>query len=95
MVDEEEVPKNSAVNFIIESAAQIDDKKNEVKNKDISVIFCIDQSGSMCCTSPIEGKFKLRGDKTSQINEELRAFMDGSDQFLNNSEKNVTYVSRM
>ena len=42
MVDEEEVPKNSAVNFIIESAAQIDDKKNEVKNKDISVIFCID-----------------------------------------------------
>jgi hypothetical protein len=31
------------------------------------VIFCIDVSGSMCITTEIEGKHKLRGDKLQQI----------------------------
>jgi hypothetical protein len=37
------------VNYILEAAAQIQDKKVDGK-KDISVVFCIDQSGSMCCS---------------------------------------------
>ena len=48
-IEEEEKPKNKAVNFILEAAAQVEDKKNEGK-QDISVVFCIDQSGSMCCS---------------------------------------------
>jgi len=61
--------------------------------KDISVVFCIDQSGSMCCSQPVQGKFKIKGDKTGGM-KDLMKFSDGSDQFLQ-GEKNVTYVSRM
>ena len=63
-------------------------------NKEISVVFCIDQSGSMCCSQPVQGKFQIKGDKTKEM-KDLMKFSDGSDQFMDNSEKNVTYVSRM
>jgi len=62
-------------------------------NKDISVIFCMDVSGSMCVSQPIKGKFSLKGDKAKEM-KDLMKFGDGSDQFLQ-GEKNVTYVSRM
>ena len=80
------------MNYIIEAAAQVQDKK-ALGQKDISVIFCIDQSGSMCCSQPIQGKFQIKGDKTKEM-ETLMKFGDGSDQFLQ-GERNLTYVSRM
>jgi hypothetical protein len=40
-IEEEEMPKNKAVNYIVEAAAQVMDKQ-AMGNKDISVIFCID-----------------------------------------------------
>ena len=40
-IDEEEKPKDKAVNFMVEAAAQVQDKKVQGQ-KDISVIFCID-----------------------------------------------------
>lgn len=43
--------------------------------KEISVVFCIDQSGSMCCTEPIQGKFKIKGDKTASM-KDLMKFSD-------------------
>jgi len=46
-VDEEEIPKVSEVNYLVEAAAQAQDKKMG-GNQDISVVFCIDISGSMC-----------------------------------------------
>ena len=46
-IDEEERPQTGAVNYIVEAAAQVQDKK-ALGKKDISVVFCIDQSGSMC-----------------------------------------------
>ena len=61
--------------------------------KDISVVFCIDRSGSMCCSQPVAGKFKIKGDNTGSM-KDLMKFSDGSDQFLQ-GERNVTYVSRM
>lgn len=61
--------------------------------KDISVIFCIDQSGSMCVSQEIRGKHKIKGDKTDAM-KDLMKFGDGSDQFRQ-GERNVTYVSRM
>ena len=91
-IEDEEKPKSNAVNYIIEAAAQVIDKK-QAASQDISVVFCIDQSGSMCCSQAIQGKFKLKGDKTSEMND-LMKFSDGSDQFLQ-GERNVTYVSRM
>lgn len=92
-IEDEEKPQNKAVNFIIEAAAQVQDKK-VMGSKEISVVFCIDQSGSMCCSQPVQGKFKIKGDKTAAL-AELMKFSDGSDQFMNQGEKNVTYVSRM
>ena len=51
-LEEEEKPQTKAVNYILEAAAQIQDKK-VMGQKDISVVFCVDQSGSMCCSQPI------------------------------------------
>jgi hypothetical protein len=65
---------------MMEAAAQVQDKKVMGK-KDISVIFVMDQSGSMCVSTPIQGKHQLKGDKTNEM-KELMKFSDGSDQFL-------------
>lgn len=40
-LEEEEKPKSKAVNYVMEAAAQVQDKKHQGA-KDISVIFCID-----------------------------------------------------
>lgn len=78
-LEEEEKPQTKAVNYIVEAAAQVQDKM-AVGAKEISVVFCIDQSGSMCCSEPVQGKFKIKGDKTGGM-KDLMKFSDGSDQF--------------
>jgi hypothetical protein len=93
MIDDEEVPKNNEVTYMIEAAAQVQDKK--LAGQDISVVFCLDVSGSMCVSQAIEGKHKLKGDKLSEMQRELRKFGDGSDQFMNAKDKQKTYVSRI
>ena len=40
-LEEEEKPKSSAVNYILEAAAQVEGKKIQGK-EDVSVVFCID-----------------------------------------------------
>lgn len=55
----------------------------------------MDISGSMCVSQAIEGKHKLKGDKVSGLNKEMRKFGDGSDQFFNSADRNKTYVSRL
>ena len=60
MIDDEEMPKNSEVTYMIEAAAQVEDKK--LAGQDISVVFCLDVSGSMCVSQAIEGKHKIKGD---------------------------------
>lgn len=49
----------------------------------------------MCVTEPIEGKFSLKGDRRNKDIAELAEYDDGSDQFINESDKGVTYVSRL
>jgi len=48
MIDDEEVPKGNETTYIIEAAAKVLDKK--YSTSDVSVIFCVDISGSMCVT---------------------------------------------
>ncbi len=48
VMDEEEKPKTEAISYLIEAAAQVENKK--MQGQDISVIFCLDVSGSMCVT---------------------------------------------
>jgi len=78
---------------MIEAAAQVQDKK--LAGQDISVVFCLDISGSMCVSQAIDGKHKIKGDKTTEMVNEMKKFGDGSDQFYNNKDKGKTYVSRI
>jgi Mg-chelatase subunit ChlD len=47
MMEPEEIPKTDQVNYILEAAAQVQDKKMMGK-QEITVVFAIDISGSMC-----------------------------------------------
>ena len=67
-LDSEEIPKANVVNYLVEAAAQVQDKKIGGAEQDISVVFCIDISGSMCVTEAVEGKHQIRGDKQKDLN---------------------------
>jgi len=91
-LEEEEKPKSNKINYILESVAQVQEKHEE---DDISIIFCIDISGSMCVTTPVKGKLKFKGDKKDDWAELNRNFGDGSLQYLPQEDQNVTWVSRL
>lgn len=93
-IDAEEIPKSKEVNYILEAPAQVLDKKMMGK-QEISVVFAIDISGSMCVSKEIRGKHSIKGDKTKNQFQELMKFSDGSDQKMNGESGNITYVSRM
>ena len=77
MIEEEEMPQSNEVTYLLEAAAQRQDRL--MGGQDISVVFCLDISGSMCVTQPIEGKHNLRGNRLQALRDEMRAFGDGSD----------------
>lgn len=72
----------------------MDKKSQGTIAKDITVIFCIDISGSMCVSLPVQGRHQLKGDRMNQLQNELRQFGDGSDQRLQ-GDHNTTWVSRL
>eukprot|EP00343_Euplotes_focardii_P007439 CAMPEP_0205819948 /NCGR_PEP_ID=MMETSP0206-20130828/2483_1 /ASSEMBLY_ACC=CAM_ASM_000279 /TAXON_ID=36767 /ORGANISM="Euplotes focardii, Strain TN1" /LENGTH=578 /DNA_ID=CAMNT_0053114125 /DNA_START=243 /DNA_END=1978 /DNA_ORIENTATION=- len=88
-LEKEEIPTDDAVNYILE----IDEEKQKKSKSDVSVIFCLDVSGSMCVTTPVDGKMKIKGDRLNEI-QDLMKFSDGSDQFFK-EKKNLTYISRL
>ena len=47
--------------------------------QDVSVVFAIDISGSMCVSKEVRGKHSIKGDKTKNAFSELMKFSDGSD----------------
>jgi len=54
--------------------------KKQIGKQEISVVFAIDISGSMCVTKEIRGKHSIKGDKSKAAFAELMKFSDGSDQ---------------
>lgn len=88
-IEKEEIPTEDAVNYVLE----VDEEKQKKSSSDVSVIFCLDVSGSMCVTTPVKGKFKVKGDRVKEM-QELMKFSDGSDQF-HNEMRNTTYISRL
>ena len=70
MIDDEEVPKNTKVTYMLEAPAQVEDKK--LAGQEISVVFCVDVSGSMCVTQAINGKHQIKGDTLKERNQRLR-----------------------
>ena len=77
-IDEEEKPKSKSVNYIVEGAAQVM-RKTLGGTKNISTVFCCDQSGSMCVSQPVKGKHQIKNDKRKDL-AELMKFSDGSNQ---------------
>lgn len=75
---DEEIPKKEAVNYILENAKAEENKKKS--EEELAIVFCVDISGSMGVTKPMAGKFKIKGDRLSEL-QELMKFSDGSDQF--------------
>lgn len=68
--------------------------KKKMGSQDITVVFAIDISGSMCVSKQIQGKHSIKGDKTAAMRE-LMKFSDGSDQKMHGESGNMTYISRM
>lgn len=64
---------------------------------DNAVVFCIDTSGSMCVTTEVVGKLKLKGaeERERALAAQLQEFGDGSHQRLRGQGRDVTYVSRL
>ncbi|CAI2385036.1 unnamed protein product [Moneuplotes crassus] len=89
MLEEEEIPTEEYVHYVL----GMDEDKIKKGTDSSSVIFCLDVSGSMCVTTPVKGKLKIKGDKLKEL-QELMKFSDGSDQFYSES-RNSTYISRL
>jgi len=66
LIDEEEIPTTTQVTYLLEAAAQVQDR-DKMSGQDISVIFCLDVSGSMCVTQPVEGRHNLKGDHLRRL----------------------------
>eukprot|EP01129_Flabellula_baltica_P011097 TRINITY_DN4786_c0_g1_i2.p1 TRINITY_DN4786_c0_g1~~TRINITY_DN4786_c0_g1_i2.p1 ORF type:complete len:618 (+),score=146.75 TRINITY_DN4786_c0_g1_i2:353-2206(+) len=88
-LEEEEIPTEDTIDFMLEPPTVV---SQEVQDESI-VVFCIDTSGSMCCTSEVESsQFKLK--RKAQDND-FQQFMDGSDQYFPGQRRDVVYVSRL
>lgn len=88
-IDEEEIPAFPELTYVLEAAVQVANSQIMVKSAP-AVIFCVDISGSMCVSKPVEGKLNL---KTSRL-DELKKFINPGEEdqrFVDN----VTYVSRL
>lgn len=64
MLEDEEIPQTDAITYLLEAPAQVQDAAmGGNAAKDVSIVFCLDISGSMCVTQPVKGKHKMKGDK--------------------------------
>jgi len=87
-IEEGEIPNNDTITYITQSVHQI------FMDEDISVLFCIDISGSMSVSQEVKDSKHLKYDKTAKL-KELMKFSDGSLQYMNNERHNAVYVSRI
>jgi hypothetical protein len=93
-IEKEEIPTSDCIDYFVQSYTQINNNlKNFNYNDEQSLIFCFDVSGSMCVSTPIDGKHKFKGCYLDKTIKDLMSFGDGSDQHYGN--KNVTYISRL
>ncbi len=75
-LEKPEIPTADTINYILEPA-----KVKKEDSVEQSNIFCLDISGSMCVSQPINGKMKIKGDHSNELND-FKKFGDGSDQFM-------------
>lgn len=88
MIGEEEIPQALEVTYLLEASAQVQDAAAGGKAaQDISVVFCMDISGSMCVSQPVQGKHQLKGDNLKALQAQMKQFGDGSDQFMDQRDR--------
>jgi len=91
-IEPEEIPNKEDVVYMLQPAIQISNSNND---EDISVIFCIDNSGSMSVTTEIQGKHDIQHGLSEEEYNTLKEFIEeGVNQYLPYERKNTTYVSR-
>ena len=87
-LEPEEIPTTQQMNYVLEAApaqqviigggGATSTDQAEGK-KDITVVFAVDISGSMCVTKEIQGKHQIKGDRIRSAYHDLMRFSDGSD----------------
>ncbi|XP_064628238.1 circularly permutated Ras protein 1-like [Lineus longissimus] len=88
----EEKPQQGDVTFMLEPALTTTAAGRSGTDQSL-IIFCVDVSGSMCVTTEVPGKLKLRG--TNALHR-MQSFNEGhEDQHLPGERRNLTYVSRL
>uniref|UniRef100_A0A6B2KZ87 VWFA domain-containing protein n=1 Tax=Arcella intermedia TaxID=1963864 RepID=A0A6B2KZ87_9EUKA len=90
-LDPEETPKSDTIDYIIASM-------NSNSNSNDIVVFCIDISGSMCCTSEVTGDIKIK--LNEKLSKDLEQFIErqggvSAQQYLPRERTDITYVSRL
>jgi len=91
-VEDEEIPKVEDVTYLLQPAMATSHSSISGVDKSL-VIFCMDTSGSMCVTSEIDGRVRLRGNSKLR---RLQSFNERQEsQYLPNQRHDVTYVSRL
>lgn len=93
-IEPEEIPKSECVDYFVMSKSQVKSSGLNYSD-DKTILFVFDVSGSMCVTTPIKGKHKIKGNTIDKEYQELMKFSDGSDQFYDQGCKGKTYISRM
>ncbi len=98
-IENEELPKADDLFYMLQSAEQNKIAANQTPNskeQDISVIFCIDFSGSMCVTSEIKVKEELKyGGLSKEEYDMLKKFIEqGASQNLPKQKQGMQWVSR-
>ena len=95
-IEAEELPKTDDIFFMLKSATQqLETTTTTTQDQDISVIFCIDFSGSMCVSSEIQVKDELRHGLSAEEYEMLKDFIeDNASQLLPNQKQDTQWISR-
>ena len=96
-IEIEELPKTDDLFYMIQSADQQSAQTTTptTKDEDITLIFCIDFSGSMCVSTEIQVKEELRYGVSKEEWDMLKDFIeDNAPQFLPNQSQATQWVSR-
>ena len=88
-IEKEEVPTNEETTYILEA---VDEIENNQENKDSSyLIYCIDVSGSMSVTTPVNSNFRL---PTDNLREETFRNM-GGEYYPRYQQQGTRHITRL